>query len=211
MKEIKAVIPARAGSKRLKGKNKRLFCGKPLFCWTIDLALEIKEIDEIIITTDDEDILMYCYENYNDFDRIQIKRRAKKFAKDCTPTWKVLEDLYHSDLVDKDSVILLLQVTSPLRTKEDLEMAINMYKENDKGVVSVYKIDQKTYIRDGSVFVDSYENWIKNGTADGQYFLIDKERAIDIDNEQDFELAQKIMSKRLTKEIMEDINEKNSR
>jgi len=190
---INCVIPCRAGSKRLKGKNKRMFCGKPLFCWTVELALSIEEIDKIIITTDDQDILLYSYEHYNDFDNIYIHERTKELAQDDTPTWKVIEDLFEHKIIDLDSVIILLQVTSPLRTIEDVEQGISMFIHNKLGVVSVIKKDDWTYIRDGNFFIDMYENWIKYGTADGQYLLMPKERSNDIDTLEDFQKAEKIM------------------
>ena len=46
------VIPARGGSKRLKNKNIQLFCGKPLISWTIQLALKIPNVSDVIVSTD---------------------------------------------------------------------------------------------------------------------------------------------------------------
>lgn len=52
------LIPARAGSKRLPGKNKRLFCGKPLWKWSLETADRCRgETDGVYVSTDDEDII----------------------------------------------------------------------------------------------------------------------------------------------------------
>jgi pseudaminic acid cytidylyltransferase len=51
-----AIIPARGGSKRIPGKNSKMFCGKPMIAWAIGYALESKMFDKIIVTTDDEHI-----------------------------------------------------------------------------------------------------------------------------------------------------------
>lgn len=51
------LIPARAGSKRLPGKNKRLFCGMPLWMWSWATANRLKEDgDSVIVSSDDPDI-----------------------------------------------------------------------------------------------------------------------------------------------------------
>ena len=61
MVRVVAVIPCRAGSKRLEGKNTKDFCGKPLICWTIEEALKCEFIDEILVTTNDPAINKIIY------------------------------------------------------------------------------------------------------------------------------------------------------
>ena len=51
-----AVIPARGGSKRIPRKNIKPFCGKPMIAWSIEAALESECFDEIIVSTDDQEI-----------------------------------------------------------------------------------------------------------------------------------------------------------
>jgi pseudaminic acid cytidylyltransferase len=51
-----AVIPARGGSKRIPRKNIRLFCGKPILAYSISAARETGLFDEIVVSTDDEEI-----------------------------------------------------------------------------------------------------------------------------------------------------------
>ncbi len=51
-----AVITARGGSKRIPGKNKKLFLGKPILCYSIEAAISSKVFDEIMVSTDDEEI-----------------------------------------------------------------------------------------------------------------------------------------------------------
>ena len=55
MKNI-AIIPARGGSKRIPKKNIREFCGEPMISWTIKEAKKSKLFDEIIVSTEDQDI-----------------------------------------------------------------------------------------------------------------------------------------------------------
>lgn len=51
-----AVIPARGGSKRIPRKNIRDFCGKPILAWSIEAALQSGCIEQVIVSTDDEEI-----------------------------------------------------------------------------------------------------------------------------------------------------------
>lgn len=51
-----AVIPARGGSKRIPRKNIREFCGKPMISWSIEAALQSRCFDDIIVSTDDQEI-----------------------------------------------------------------------------------------------------------------------------------------------------------
>ena len=51
-----AIIPARGGSKRIPRKNVREFCGKPLIAWSIEAALKSKCFEQVIVSTDDEEI-----------------------------------------------------------------------------------------------------------------------------------------------------------
>jgi pseudaminic acid cytidylyltransferase len=51
-----AVIPARGGSKRIPRKNIKLFNGKPMIAWSIEAALQSQMFDQVIVSTDDEEI-----------------------------------------------------------------------------------------------------------------------------------------------------------
>ena len=51
-----AIIPARGGSKRIPRKNIKLFCGKPMIAWPIEAALNSKCFEQVIVSTEDEEI-----------------------------------------------------------------------------------------------------------------------------------------------------------
>lgn len=51
-----AIITARGGSKRIPRKNIREFCGKPIIAYSIEAALAANVFDEIMVSTDDEEI-----------------------------------------------------------------------------------------------------------------------------------------------------------
>lgn len=56
------IIPARGGSKRIPGKNTRIFCGKPIIAWSIEAARTSGCFDHIIVSTDDDEIAQVARE-----------------------------------------------------------------------------------------------------------------------------------------------------
>ncbi len=196
---IVAVIPARSGSKRLMGKNKRLFCGKPLIAWTVELALSINMIDKVIVSSDDSDILEGCLWFYGNNKRLEIIKRPKELAQDDTELWEVLNHLFMKDHIREKTIICLLQPTSPLRNVLDVQKALMMFLQKPGGVIPITKIDSMNYRRCGTVFVDwNHQIYNHSGFRENQFILIPPERAIDIDTLEDFEEAEIIM-----KEILE--------
>src|SRR5690242_7557967 len=61
-RRVVAVVPARAGSKGLPGKNTRLLCGKPLLVWSIEAALACPKIESVWVTSDDDHALRIAEE-----------------------------------------------------------------------------------------------------------------------------------------------------
>jgi pseudaminic acid cytidylyltransferase len=81
-----AVIPARGGSKRIPRKNVKDFCGKPMIAWSILAALESKLFDEIVVSTDDDEIAQVA-EHYG---AAVPFRRPADLSDDHTPTIPVI-------------------------------------------------------------------------------------------------------------------------
>lgn len=195
---IVAVIPAREGSKRLKNKNKRLFCGKPLIEWTVSLALQTEFFNKVIVTTDDQEIIEHFKIASQYKQNLQIVKRPKEIAQDDTELWEVIDHLFFKNIIEEKTIIVLLQPTSPLRNVSDVQKAVMMFLKTREGVIPITKIDEMTYKKCGTVFVDWYNQIFNHqGFREGQFILIPPERAIDIDTLEDFEKAEKIMKKRV--------------
>lgn len=118
--KILAIIPARGGSKGIPRKNIKFLGGKPLIAYTIEAATSSKYIDRTIVSTDDEEIA----KTSRGFGAEVIKR-PKNLARDKTPTEPVIEHVLKV-LKQKNyspDIIVLLQPTSPLRNKMDIDDA----------------------------------------------------------------------------------------
>jgi len=139
-KKIIAIIPARIGSKRLVNKNIKICNGKPLIEWTIESALSSRLLDRIFVSTDSKKIR-----------DISINRglevpfmRPSVFAKDKSPSW---ETIIHAlkkfrEMGEKFDYVVLLEPTSPLRKKNDIDLAIKKIVDslNADTLVSLGKI-----------------------------------------------------------------------
>lgn len=138
--KVLAIIPARGGSKGVPGKNKMDFGGKSLVEYTIETALEAKFIDKIIVTSDDEDILLLT-KNYSN-SRLSQHKRDRNLASDTSPIIETIKNILLNES-QKYDYLLLLQPTAPLRKSDDLDKAIQILNTDTKinSVVSVIPMD----------------------------------------------------------------------
>ncbi|WP_417225854.1 acylneuraminate cytidylyltransferase family protein [Amphritea sp.] len=122
--KVVALLPMKANSSRVKGKNFRDFCGKPLFRWILDSLLAVDEIDQIIINTDARAIL--SENGLVDTDRIVIRDRKPEICGDDVSMNLVLAD--DVDNVESD-VYLMTHTTNPLLSSATIKKAIAQYSE----------------------------------------------------------------------------------
>lgn len=138
-KSILAVIPARRGSKRLPSKNIKKLGGKPLLTWSISAALGSKYVDNIIVSTDSEEIAEIARQNNAEVPFL----RPAELSTDTAATIDVLKhalDFYTNQSKYFD-FLLLLQATSPLRTSNHIDSAIEMLNEKTDSVISVCEVE----------------------------------------------------------------------
>lgn len=131
-KKILAVITARSGSKRLLNKNILNLAGKPLIAWTIEAGKKSRYIDKLIVSTDTNEI-----KNVSQYYGAEVPfLRPTELSADNSDSVSVLKHAidYTNENFD---YILLLQPTSPLRSAEDIDKAIEMLNDNTQAVVSV--------------------------------------------------------------------------
>jgi len=140
-KKILALILARSGSKGLPGKNIRILSGKPLIAWTIDSAKKSKYIDEIIVSTDSKKIADVAKQYGAQIPFMRPARLATDKAKSIDVVLHVIRWLERN--LQVYDVIVLLQPTTPLRGREDIDGAIELlFSKKAKGVASVMECSQ---------------------------------------------------------------------
>jgi CMP-N,N'-diacetyllegionaminic acid synthase len=139
-KSILAVIPARGGSKGVPRKNIREIAGKPLLAWTSEEARKSRYIDRLILSSEDDEIISIgkkwgCEVPF---------KRPPELATDEAPAELVV---YHAlENLPGFDYVLLLQVTSPLRTVRDIDVSLELCESRQgKGCVSVTEAEKSPY------------------------------------------------------------------
>jgi CMP-N-acetylneuraminic acid synthetase len=145
-KTVVALLPMKANSERVKGKNFRPLVGKPLFQWILDALLANKEIDQIVINTDAKSILL---ENgLVESDRIVIRERKPELCGDLVSMNLILADDIASIPAD---TYLMTHTTNPLITSTSISDALQQYHnniDNYDSLFSVNKIQTRFYHED---------------------------------------------------------------
>ena len=129
-----AFIFARGGSKGLPGKNIRNFGGKPLIAWSIECALSVKAIDQVIVSTDSEEIA----EISEGFGAIVPFLRPSELATDESPellSWKHALNYLQEFSGHLPEIMVSLPTTAPLRTVGDVESCLDQFSKGDCDVV----------------------------------------------------------------------------
>lgn len=132
---ILALIPARAGSKRLPGKNIRLLAGRPLIAWSIDAAKGFSEICDIVVSTDDADIAEAARSAQARVPWLRPPELATDSSSSVDVALHAL-DWYEREMGGVDG-LLLLQPTSPFRTRESMTRGIELFRAGQRPVVGV--------------------------------------------------------------------------
>ncbi len=123
-----AIIPARGGSKRIPRKNIKLFNGKPMISWSILAAVESNLFDEVIVSTDDEEIAKVAmqYGASAPFDR------PKDISGDLATTAEVMSHavnwLYESAY--EIETVCCIYATAPFIQINDLKNSLKVFNSN---------------------------------------------------------------------------------
>ena len=222
--KIIAVIPARGGSKGIPRKNMRLMNGKPLIAYSIQNALDCPLIDEVVVSTDSEEIMHYV----SRFESVKVIKRDSSLSGDEVTLDPVVSDAVQKvekELSCKFDIVVTLQPTSPLLKVQTLEDALAKFcSSKDDSMISVtnaphlsWKVDEAT----GSI-IPNYEkrlnrqllppNFLETGAflitkrdyvsqdsrlgREINVFEVPKEESIDIDSREDWILSEAILKRK---------------
>jgi len=161
-----AIIPARCGSKGLPGKNIRSLCGKPMIAYTIEAALESKYIENVIVSTD-------CKEIEDVAKKFGAKSHFLRPEELALDNSKAIDNyIYTVDRLNNDfdyniDNFVVLQPTSPLRTVEDIDGAIDLFQRKDADSVVSYTrelhpIEWHKYLTEEGKFENIFDERLLN-------------------------------------------------
>ena len=143
--KVVALLPMKANSERVKGKNFRHFGGKPLFRWMLDTLKSVSTIDAVVINTDARGIL--AENGLIEGGRIIIRDRKSEICGDFVSMNVIIND----DLQNIDAdIYLMTHTTNPLLSKKSVEAAILQFKAALKSgaadsLFTVNKVQERFY------------------------------------------------------------------
>lgn len=140
--KIVAIITARSGSKSIPHKNVKKLGGIPLLGWVVKALRKSKLIEKVVLSTDSEQYFLIAKSFDN---KIIFHKRTPELAEDI-PSELVLLDVIgqFKDLFDNDSIVVLIQPTTPFITGKNIDDCISKLIENPKvnSCISVRKVSE---------------------------------------------------------------------
>lgn len=228
MDKIVCIIPARGGSKRIPRKNILPLNGTPLISYTIEAAKAAACFDEIIVSSDDDEILDIAKSS-----QVSIDRRPQEMSGDkITKSEVVHEYLLRNDNHKNFDHVATMLPTCPFRSASDVKSAVELYRSKGPGALvgvvryefppqlalvknadHVTMTDPKAYLSprgqtiearyhpNGAIYIVEINQFIKSKTFFHNEMLayeMSPESSFDIDYPYQFEIAESFMKQRET-------------
>jgi CMP-N-acetylneuraminic acid synthetase len=159
-----ALLPLKANSERIPGKNFRNFAGKPLFRWILETLLDVSEIKLVVINTDAREILSSHGLNDGDMDgRVRIRDRKSSLCGDFVSMNLVLAD-------DIEAVpaqtYLMTHTTNPLLSPVSISASLEKYRaakssDTADSLFTVNRYHSRFYREDGSAINHDPTNLVR--------------------------------------------------
>lgn len=147
-----AIITARGGSKRISGKNIKMFCGKPIIEYSIREAINSEQFDEVMVSTDSKEIAAItkkCGANIPFM-------RSKELVSDTTTTDETLMGVLndYKKIGQQFKYMCCIYPTAPFVTADKLMSAMQLMREkNPEQIIPIVVSEME--VQD----IDTEENW----------------------------------------------------
>ncbi|MBU0728815.1 MAG: acylneuraminate cytidylyltransferase family protein [Proteobacteria bacterium] len=224
-----AFVPARCGSKSIPLKNIKSFCGKPLIYWVLKALDGVDRVDETHVATDCEEIKAMV-KGFG-FSKTKIYMREPENAQDHSSTESVILEFLENQHTEDDCTFLLVQATCPLTQSSDFINALEIYRNRKAdSLLSCARVKIFLWSREGKPLNYDYNNRPRRQEIQGElmengaFYItsvgnVRKNRnrlsgnisiyempeytAIDIDDEDDWLVAEMLMNKYILKNGVE--------
>lgn len=225
-----ALLPMKANSQRVSGKNFRMLHGKPLFRWILDTLLKMDEVAEVVINTDARAIL--AENGLTEGPRVRIRDRKPALCGDTVSMNLILAD--DVSAVEADTY-LMTHTTNPMLSSRTIQAALDAYRRelqlgNCDSLFTVNKIQSRFYRSDATainhdpdnliqtqdlepwfeensnLYVFSRESFARTNARIGRkpaLHVMDKLEATDIDTPEDWSMAEAIHQLRTAGKVLQ--------
>lgn len=222
-KKVVALLPMKANSERVKGKNFKSLAGKPLFRWILDALLNVECVDQVVINTDAKNILL---ENgLRESERVIIRERKPELCGDLVSMNLILADDIANVAAD---TYLMTHTTNPLISTNTICNALDAFDKNSDvfdSLFSVNKVQTRFYKEDMTpvnhdpdnlVRTQDLEPWFEENSclfvfssksfamtnarigAKPMMYVTPALESVDIDEQEDWELAEALAERALS-------------
>lgn len=145
MSRVLGIVPARGGSKRVAGKNRRVLGGRPLVVWVLDAVMAAREVDRVVLSSDDEATL----ELGASYANALCLRRPAELSTDEAPAIgyvrHAVEELGSRGEAAFDAVAIV-QPSSPFTRPEDIDAVVSLLEKSDAdSAVSVMRVEHAVH------------------------------------------------------------------
>lgn len=209
-------MPMKAISERVPGKNLKEFAGRPLYSVMLDLLLQSKYIEQVVINTDGEDLKNSILESYPE--KVIVVDRIEEICGNYVSMNKIIE---HDINAFEADIYVQTHSTNPLLKVESIDTAIEemLEKLNENELASVFsvtKVQKRFYTKDAKplnhdpkmlvtqhlepmfeenscFYVFTKKSFLDNDSRIGRYpymIELDKIESTDIDDPEDFIIAE---------------------
>lgn len=167
--KIVALLPMKANSERIKGKNFKLLHDKPLFRWILDSLTAIPKISKVVINTDARGIL--ASNQLVDCEKVQIRDRKPEICGDFVSMNRVIADDIANVPAD---IYLMTHTTNPLLSAITIQNALEQFLEarengNADSLFTVNRLQTRFYRQDGMAINHDPHNLIRTQDLEPWY------------------------------------------
>ena len=151
------IIPARSGSKGIPNKNLQLINGIPMFVWSIIHAKYMANENDIICVSSDSKQYLSTAKRWG----ADVHLRPANLAQDNTDVEPVLIDVCNNFEIEDNDNIILLQPTSPLRSKKTLNKYKKLIEKNRNSILSLSETYGFEWEKNDKQFSRKYEKRLR--------------------------------------------------
>ena len=177
-----AIITARGGSKRVPRKNIKNFCGKPIMLYSVEAALASGCFDEVMVSTDDEEIAQLAKEAGASVPFLRSEKTSGDFATSAEVIEEVLKE--YEKRGQNFEYACILYPTAPFVTGEKLKKAMELLiGEDADSVLPIVQFSfppQRAFVSENGRIRFANEQYAKTRSQDlepmyhdcGQFYVL---------------------------------------
>lgn len=179
------IITARGGSKRIPKKNIKDFCGKPIIAYSIEAALKSKVFDEVMVSTDDNEIAEIARKYGASIPFMRSAKNSDDYSSTCDVLLEVVSE--YKKLGKEFDIVCCIYPTAPFVTAEKLTEAKNKYvREGANALIPVVRFSyppQRCFVGNDGRLEYKWPEYEKSRSQDlepfyhdvGQFYFIKTE------------------------------------